>query len=86
MHRADVVVFQVHFEEHLPIEIVLLFVDALEHVIRRGELGPTRERRQFVMNVARPGEQQPVPLGELGPLQVEARILVEMRRRQLAGR
>ena len=63
---ADVVVLEVDLEERLPIEVVLLLVDAFQHDVAAGKLGPAVERSELVANVARAGEEQAIPIGQLG--------------------
>lgn len=85
MERADVVVLQVDLDEGLPVVVALVQLDAVERVAREVEVGARAEFGHVGRHVAPCAigtalEQQAVPLGERVVVQVEAGVLLEVRR------
>jgi hypothetical protein len=84
MKRADVVVLQVDLDEGLPVVVALVQLDAVERVAREVEVGLRAQAAHVGGHVAAGAigvllEQKAVPLGERVVVQVQARVLIEMR-------
>jgi hypothetical protein len=85
VERADVVVLEVDLDEGLPVVVALVQLDPVERVAREVQVGAGAELghvgRDTSSHAVRTAlEQQAVPFGERIVVQVEARILLEMRR------
>ena len=79
--RADVVVLEVDLDEGLPVVVALVQLHAVEHVAVEAELAARGDRAQVGRNVATIGfEHQPVPALRLVVVEVQARVVVEVRR------
>jgi uncharacterized membrane protein len=79
MEGLDVIVLEVDLDEGLPVVFALVHVDAVEHVAREVEI-LQRERRKVARDVARPVEQQAVPVLERRAAEIDARLVGKVRR------
>ena len=79
MERTDVVILEVHLDERLPVVVAGVKLDVIENVSREIDL-LRRERGQVGGDVARPVEQQPLPVLDRRAGEARARLLGEMRR------
>jgi hypothetical protein len=81
MERLDVVVLQIDLDEALPVVVALVDFDPVEDVVLEVEVA-RRNVGEVAPDVALAVEQQPAPVGERRPAQIEARVVGEVRRAQ----
>src|SRR5699024_6109579 len=85
MERFDVIVLEVDLDERLPVVAALVQLDVIEKMAREIEL-VERELRKIACDVARPIEEQPLPVLQRRAAELLARLVREVRRaEQLAA-
>ncbi len=80
MEVVDVVDLEVGLDEGLPVDVVFVHAHRVEHVAAEVPVGAGGDLGEVLRGVARPGEQQAVPVAERRGVQLHARLLFEARR------
>src|SRR5437868_6164202 len=85
MERADVVVLEVDLDEGLPVVVALVQLDAVEGIAVEIEVEAGTDPSEVGGDIASAAvgvllEQEPVPLVQRVVVQVEAGVLLEVRR------
>src|SRR5437867_12096520 len=80
MERTDMVILEIDLDEALPVVLALVDLDPVEDVARKVEVLGHADAGELARDVAWPVEQQPVPVGKRSTVELDTRLLVEMRR------
>src|SRR5205814_5044499 len=80
VERGDVVVLEVDLDEGFPVVIALLDFDPVEHVAGEIEVAGDTDSREIARDIARPVEQEAVPVREGRAVELDAGLLFEVRR------
>jgi hypothetical protein len=78
--EVDVVDLEVGLDEGLPVDVVLVGAHRVEDVAAEVPVGHGGDAREVFARVARPGEEQAVPVDERRRMQLDAGALRKMRR------